>query len=81
MNTEVREACAFGAELSLYAVTAPFSAIAAEHRAVDVSISMIRCIVYRNRLMMFGRMAFVVDSMIGNRAESEKKASFMSVNM
>jgi hypothetical protein len=41
MNTAVSEACAFGAELSLYAVTTPSSAIAAEQSAVDVSMSMI----------------------------------------
>jgi hypothetical protein len=45
MKTDVREACAFGAELSRYAVIAPFSAIAAEHKAVEVSMSMILCIV------------------------------------
>ena len=41
MNTDVSDACALGAELSLYAVITPFSAIAAEHRAVDVSMSII----------------------------------------
>ena len=40
-NTAVKDACALGAELSRYAVTAPFSANATEHRAVDVSIKMI----------------------------------------
>jgi len=41
MNTAVSEACAFGAELSLYATISLFSAKAVEHREVDVSISMI----------------------------------------
>ena len=38
MNTAVSEACAFGAELSRYAVIVPSSASAAEHNAVDVSM-------------------------------------------
>ena len=41
MNTAVNDACALGAELSLYDTIVPFSANAAEQRAVDVSISMI----------------------------------------
>ena len=41
MNTAVREACAFGAELSLYETVSPFSTNAVEHSAVDVSISII----------------------------------------
>jgi hypothetical protein len=39
MNTAVSDACAFGAELSLYAVSTPFSANATEQSAVDVSIN------------------------------------------
>ena len=41
MNTAVSEACAFGAELSLYDTMAPSSASAVEQSAVDVSMSMI----------------------------------------
>ena len=41
MNTAVRDACAFGAELSRYAVTTPPSARATEQSAVEVSIRMI----------------------------------------
>ena len=41
MNTAVSEVCAFGAELSRYAVTDPPSASATEQRAVEVSMSMI----------------------------------------
>lgn len=41
MNTAVRDACARGSELSLYATIFPSSASAAEHRAVAVSISII----------------------------------------
>ncbi len=40
MNTAVSDACALGAELSLYDTTSPFSASAAEQRDVDVSMSM-----------------------------------------
>ena len=40
-KTAVSEACALGAELSRYAVTAPSSASATEQSAVDVSISII----------------------------------------
>jgi hypothetical protein len=39
MKTAVSDACALGAELSLYEIIAPFSANAVEQRAVDVSIS------------------------------------------
>ena len=39
MKTAVRDACALGAELSLYEIMAPFSANAVEQRAVDVSIN------------------------------------------
>ena len=41
MKTAVRDAWAFGAELSLYDTIAPFSAKAVEQSAVDVSMSMI----------------------------------------
>ena len=41
MKTAVNEACALGAELSLYETIAPFSDNAVEQRAVDVSMSMI----------------------------------------
>jgi hypothetical protein len=81
MKTDVKEACALGAELSLYAVTAPSSAIAAEHRAVDVSISMILCIVYRIRFDMFGNKVPAVDSIIGKMADSVNNALFMSASI
>ncbi len=45
MKTAVIDACAFGDELSLYETIAPFSAIAVEHSAVDVSMSIILSIV------------------------------------
>ena len=41
MKTAVSDACALGAELSLYDTISPFSANATEQRAVDVSMSMI----------------------------------------
>ena len=41
MNTAVSEACALGAELSLYDTMTPSSARAAEQSAVDVSMRMI----------------------------------------
>ena len=80
MNTAVSEACAFGAALSLYEEIAPSSASATEQRAVEVSMSIILDMFYQKILRIFGRIALVVDSMIGNSVESVKIASLKSVN-